>query len=131
MIKPKINTSRIKNSLSQKGVVSLSKIPFRKWLYLSIGVNLTVTALVYIFSKRLPPQLPLFYGLPEGKSQLVSKLLLPVPSFIAIFITFLNSMLCYFIENDFLKKTLIIFSFAVSFFAIITIVKIFFLVGNI
>lgn len=108
-------------------------IPFKNYVSISVSVSLATIAAVVItilFSK-LPPQVPLYYGLPEGEAQLAPALALILPSLVSIATSIVNIMTCFFIEDEFLKKVLILTSIGVTFFATITTIRIILLVGNI
>lgn len=105
------------------------KVPFSKLVYSSIAINALSALVIIYFQKRLPPQVPLFYGLAEGEDQLtqaVYLMLLPITSFTLLGLNIGISML---LKNDLLRKTLIITGFIVSMFSLITLTQIFFLVG--
>jgi uncharacterized membrane protein YkvI len=108
-----------------------ANIPFKGYIQFAFALNILVAALVLIFLKKLPPQIPLFYGMAEGEEQLTRAWTLIIPSFVALFILVVNSLLSSKTNDDFLKKVLIVAGLAATFFATITTIKIFFLVGNI
>ena len=108
----------------------LKKIPFRNLIFLSLIINLAALALVIVLQRNLPPQIPLFYGLPKTKEQLASSTSLIIPSIIAIGVMFLNILISQITKVEFLKKTLIIIGAVCSFLSIITTVKIIFLIGS-
>jgi len=130
---PQISKDKIKKmwkeKLGKKEEV-LPDIPFRDYLSYAIGANIIVIILVLSLRGILPPQIPLFYGLPESTSQLASNWYLPIPSLLSLLIIGVNILLAKNIENDFVKKILISTSIAATFFSLITTVKIIFLVGN-
>ncbi|MFH1602076.1 MAG: hypothetical protein ABIB61_03920 [Candidatus Shapirobacteria bacterium] len=89
-----------------------------------ILIALQILTIVYFFTK-LPPQIPLYFSLPWGESQLTSSfslLLLPLFSLIVLFFNlFLASSL---IENsDFLADFLIIGSLIFSLFSLMAILE--------
>lgn len=117
-------------SNNHKSDVSLvSKPPFLGVFYISIIINTLTIIGVLILSKALPPQIPLFYGLPEGEEQLTSRLGLVTAAFSSLIIVLLNALICTFLKKDFLRKTLIIVGFAVSLLSLITTTEIIILVG--
>lgn len=106
-------------------------LPFRNYILASLGVNLLIISVVLLFRKSiLPPEVPLFYGLPEGQEQLASSSALIFPSIISIFITLLNSTIASFVRDGFLKKSLIVSGIFSVLFPLATILKIIFLVGS-
>lgn len=105
------------------------KLVFLYPILLIVSISILLIAAIIIFvSKKLPPQVPLYYGLPRGEKQLASPLTLILPiSLASLFIT-LNAIIAYFTKSAFLKKVLILGAFFTSLLAIITVVKIIFLV---
>ncbi|MDP3994591.1 MAG: hypothetical protein Q8P91_02075 [bacterium] len=94
----------------------------------SISVLSIVSAL--IAQSFLPPQVPLYYGLPVGEEQLSSSLNLIVPGIVSLLILAVNFTLVKIAKEDFIKKVLAVVALIASFFAIITTFKIIFLVGS-
>ncbi|MEJ2441565.1 MAG: hypothetical protein P8Y06_01440 [Patescibacteria group bacterium] len=86
-----------------------------------------MVVLVQIF---LPPQIPLFYGLPEGEAQLAPSLSLIIPSLVSLVIMITNITISYFLKDEILKKFLITTAIGVSIFSIVTTIKIVLLVGS-
>lgn len=105
------------------------KILFRDYLFAAVIVNLVLILLVLVLARRLPPQIPLFYGLPVSDRQLAPNYLLFIPAVVSILIILLNTSLSFSVKNEFLKKTLIVAAIASVLFPLITIVKIIALVG--
>lgn len=108
-------------------------IPFKNYVYFSLFVIMATIAGVVasIIFRKLPPQVPLYYGLPEGEAQLAPALGLILPSLISLATLIVNTMICLFLEDEFLKKVLILTIIGVTFFTTITTIKIIFLVGSI
>ena len=123
------------NKLSSKEVVKkhtllFKKIPLIRIVYASISLAFINILIVIIVKNNLPPEVPLFYGLVKGPEQLTSSLGLIIPGVISLIITTLTVCLVIFLNNKFLQQTLILSSFAVSVFSIITTIKIILLVGS-
>jgi len=117
------------NSISQAKITQ--DIPYKNILFASFVVNVLTICLVLLFRKsHLPPVVPLYYGLPEGDGQIAPSIYLTIPSIIALGIILINSLITSLLKDDFLKKTLIIASLGTTFFSVITIIKIIFLVGS-
>lgn len=109
----------------------MPQTPFKNYIY-AAGVLDIVTALFVLLMQRvLPPEVPLFYGLPQGEEQLAKPIFLLIPAGLSLLIIFINLFLAKVIKDDFLKKVLAIASLVVAIFAAITTFKIIFLVGNI
>ena len=105
------------------------RVLLKDYIFAAIIVNLVLILLVLVLAKRLPPQVPLFYGLPISEGQLVPNYLLFIPAVVSILIILLNTFLSFSVKNEFLKKTLIVSAIASVLFPLITIVKIISLVG--
>lgn len=105
--------------------------PFVKIIYSTAIFNLVLIAAVLILKGRLPPVVPLFYGLAEGEHQLVTNTQLILPSVLSVSFLVINLVIAYFMEDDFLKKVLILTPVAATLFSAITTIKIFFLVAKI
>jgi hypothetical protein len=103
----------------------------QKTIFITIFINIFCIAVVIIFKKLLPPQLPLFYGLAEGESQLVPTLGLTIPSVVSLCIVTVNALLSLITKNQFLKQILIFTGLATTLLSLITTLKIFILIGNI
>jgi len=97
------------------------------YIYLTLTIlliNVAFVVSILLLSKKLPLQVPLYYGLPRGELQLASPVALVLPLlFSSTFIT-LNSILAYFAKSIFLKKALVIGSLFTSLLSIVTITKI-------
>lgn len=103
----------------------------KQFFLISLSISLGSILLSLLAQPILPPQIPLFYGLPEGEGQLAPALALALPGTFSFFILIVNLAVIKIIKDDFLRKILAVAAFTVSVFAIITTAKIIFLVGNI
>ncbi|KKR28820.1 hypothetical protein A2715_03690 [Candidatus Woesebacteria bacterium RIFCSPHIGHO2_01_FULL_39_32] len=119
----------IKKSALQKKL-SIERVPLKNFVYLSFIISIVGILLIFLLQSKLPPEVPLFYGLPEGEEQLTTSLGLTLPLVGSLIITILNTITVFFLQNSFLQKTLVLVSFAVSFLSFVTIVKITLLVGS-
>lgn len=111
--------------------IEKAKIPFKKQVKIAIPINLTAIFLSVIAFFKLPDEIPLLYGLPEGEQQLLPNWAFAAPNIIAFFIMITNIILANYSKDEYLKKIIIISGFVAIFFALITTLKIFFLVGSI
>jgi hypothetical protein len=103
--------------------------PYKGCVYFSVAVNLASIILIFALKAFLPPVVPLFYGLPSGSEQLVQTLGLILVPMVGLIITITNVVINGFVEDNFLKRILIISSTFISILLTITIIKIIFLVG--
>jgi hypothetical protein len=93
-------------------------------------VNIIVLFGVVVFRSHIPPQIPLFYGLPQGEEQLAQQIFLIMPPVTALLFTLLNLILITTTKDDFLKKVLWGTTIGVTLLATITVYKIVALVGS-
>jgi len=105
-------------------------LPYKKLLLITLIANLASLALALLSQIFLPPQIPLYYGQAEAENIVAPSLALILPSIISLAFLGLNLLLSFVIKDDFLKKVMVISSFAASLFATTTIIKIAFLVGS-
>lgn len=91
-------------------------------------LNVVFLIVIILISKTLPPQVPLYYGLPRGEEQLVSPISMVAPIILSLLFIILNNIIAYFTEILFLKKVLIFGSYFVSLLSIVTVVNIIFLI---
>lgn len=93
---------------------------------LSVGTMVGIT----ILRDAIPPEVPLFYGLPEGEEQIAPQNLFYLPSLLALTFTVINIALATLFDNKYPQRVLIITGFAASIFASITTLQIIRLVGS-
>lgn len=117
-------------SSNPQKLIEVENLPFRPYLVGSLVVNLLMVALTIGLQKFLPPQIPLFYGVAEGESQLAKSIFLFLPNAFALIVLTANIFIASLVEEEFFKKILIMAGIIATFFATITTVKIFLLVGS-
>jgi hypothetical protein len=110
-------------------VAILEKLPLRGYFNASWIINILIILFSLLSLNRLPPQVPVFYGFPQGEAQLTPALGILIPPVSSLVFIFINLLLINTIKDDFIKKTLVIAGLATSIFASITVLKIIFLVG--
>lgn len=103
---------------------NLKNIPFIRVISFFLLLNVISVILIIIFSKYLPPQVPLNYGLPRGERQLTQPTLLILPVLLSSFFILLNSVFSLIIKPSFLKNVLIISGVFVSVLSLITVIRI-------
>ncbi len=117
--------------LGSKKVFNKRNIPFIYPTLTVLLINVVLIIITILISIKLPPQVPLYYGLPRGGRQLASPLALILPlALSSLFIT-LNSVFAYFTKTVFLKNILVIGGFFASLLSTITVIKIIFLTTGI
>ncbi|OGM20674.1 hypothetical protein A2955_04860 [Candidatus Woesebacteria bacterium RIFCSPLOWO2_01_FULL_37_19] len=126
MTKNKVST----HSTLVKESLSFQRTPLVKLLRLSFILSLVNIVVVLLIKNFLPPQIPLYYGLAEGQEQLSGTLGLVVPGILSLSLTSVNTIIMFFVKDNFIKQTLIISSLVVTIFATITTLKIILLVGS-
>lgn len=112
-------------------LIKLNKIPFKGYFRASLILNISVILLGLLVQKLLPPQIPVFYGFPQGEAQLFPPIGILLPSALSLIFILINLFLINVIKDEFIKKTLVIAGLVTAVFAGVTAVKIFFLVGQI
>ena len=95
-----------------------------------LTISLFTCLIALLAQVVLPPQIPLFYGLPVSTEQLSPSLGLLIPGGLVVGINLFNLFLWMKINDKYLKRILLISSYIVSLFVIITTIKIIFLVGS-
>lgn len=127
----KKNKGKFKIKFSAKDrLASVSKLPFLKLIYLSIFLNVFTMLGILLLKKNISPELPLFYGLPEGESQIASNEELIIPSMISLLVILINITISSVLQNEFLKRVLIIVSLIITLLGLTTTLEIFFLIGS-
>ena len=106
------------------------KIPLIKVVYLSIILAFLNLLMPIVVQSKLPPEVPLFYGLAQGAEQLTGSLGPAIPGVISLIIITTNLTLALLIKNKFLQHILVLASFTVSMFSVITSIKIILLIGS-
>lgn len=106
-------------------------IPLKRLLVSSLVISVITIVLGLLAQLILPPQIPLYYGLPQTSEQITPSIFIILPSLLSIIITIINTSFSTKIHDIFLKKTLAFASISVSVLATITTYKIIFLVGSI
>ena len=105
-------------------------VPFKGLVIAGFCMSIVTSVVLLVVQNELPPQVPLFYGLPKSEDQLTTSLGLLVPNLISIAFQIFNILLSLFMKDDFLKKTLIVASFATAIFASITTLRVMLLVTS-
>lgn len=108
----------------------IAKLPFKKLLIIAVLTNIGVVVLYLVFKNRIPPLVPLFYGMPESTDQLAARYLIILPCLISLTVIAVNSVAAIIIKSDFIKKILAAASLFTTALSVITILEIAFLVGN-
>ncbi len=96
----------------------------------SFLINISLIGLVFAIKNFIPPEVPFFYGLPEGESQLAPWWFLTIPAFLAITFTGINFFICRKNPNDFIKQISTYMLIPINFLSVIAIIRIILLVGS-
>jgi uncharacterized membrane protein len=105
--------------------------PLKKLFITTLILNLVVGALSLLIQPLLPPQIPIYYGMAEAEHIIAAPWTLVLPSLCSLGILGVNFFLGLAVEDEFIKKTLVLSSLTASFFATIATFKIALLVGSI
>ena len=111
--------------------IKLEKIPLREFFNISWILNTLTIFFSLFFLNKLPPQIPVFYGLPQGEAQLSTSLGILIPPTVSLVFIFINLLLVSILKDELIKKTLVVTGLATSIFAVIATFKIIFLIGQI
>ena len=128
-MKVKKSTSNIKlliNNIKQEEAKCDMKIYVGSFL-----LNFLLISATILSKNSLPPEVPLFYGLPEGEKQVVKWWFLVIPSIAAISFTAINLLICKRSKDNLIKKLSTYILIPINFFSFIAIIKIIILVGRI
>lgn len=107
------------------------KLPLKNLFIFSFISSLMFLVISLVSNLILPPQIPIFYGLPKTTEQLGKSIYIILPSLVSILITIINAVLAINIESQHQKRILAFSSLLVSILAIVTTYKIIALVGSI
>src|SRR3989344_7212854 len=102
----------------------VSRLPLKYLLSVSLIVNIAAITLILTLNDKLPPQIPLFYGLAESEDQLANSSYLILPNLCALIIIIANSVIAVFLKDGLSKKALIIAGVTATALATITVFKI-------
>ncbi len=108
---------------------SPNNIPLARIIYATVIVNIANIALIVLLQKRLPPEIPLFYGLAKGEGQVAASTELIIPPVLSLSITFVNIAITSLIKNSFLRQALVATILVVTLFSLVATLKILLLVG--
>ena len=112
-------------------LIKLEKLPLKEYFKAAWILDVITIIFGLLIQKLLPPQIPVFYGFPQGEVQLSPPIGILIPSALSLVFILINLFIIRVVKDEFIKKTLIIAGLATAIFAGITVVKIFFLVGQI
>ncbi len=121
------NKSKLKSPRPMMGLkkgFNKRNIPYIYPILIVLFINILLMITTALISKKLPPQVPLYYGFPRGEQQLGSPTALILPLAISSLFIAINSIFAYFTKPVFLKNTLVIGGFFASLLSAITIIKI-------
>lgn len=131
MVNPRIRKRlKVVSGYAKTSRVVSSRTPFVKATLIAFLVNFSTVILNLTLKGRLPPEVPLFYGAAEGQEQIAASSLLIIPPIVSSLFIAVNIFLSYFLEDEFLKKALILAAISTSLLAATTTIKIIFLVGS-
>lgn len=105
--------------------------PLKSLFTVSFIVNLAIILIGLVSTFILPPEIPLFFGLPKNNSQLASNYMIIIPSLASTVMIFFNFLIALKINGQYLKKALAFTSILITMLNIIATFKIIFLVGSI
>lgn len=107
-----------------------SALPLKSLFVTSVVINLILIISGLLAKFILPPEIPLFYGLPKNEDQLAPAIFVILPAVIAILTTVANIVVSLSIDSLYLKRTMAFTSISVTILSLIATYKIIFLVGS-
>lgn len=110
--------------------IKKSGIPLKSLFTISIIINVVIALVGLTSTFILPPEIPLFYGMPKNDSQLVPSFMIILPSLITLILTIFNLILAIKLNGQYIKKALAFTSISLTLLNIIATLKIIFLVGS-
>lgn len=122
------------NNISYKQIKlgpKFEKLPLKKLFVYSFIINIIVIILGLLSIYILPPEIPLFYGLPRTSEQLAPSFLIILPATVSFLLTLFNVFLSINVNELYLKKALSFTSIFISILSLIGTFKIIFLIGSI
>lgn len=123
-------STKIKNiGKSVKLNPEFEKLPLKKLFVSSFFISVFAIIFGLLSQFILPPEIPLYYGLPQTTEQLAPSIFIILPSLISIAITVLNAVFSIKSHDNYLKRALAFASISIAILSIITTTKIVFLVG--
>lgn len=106
-------------------------VPLKPLFTASVAINLLFIVLSILSIFILPPEIPLFYGMPKSNEQVAPSFMIITPSLAAFLFTVVNFVVSTKLNQQYLKKTLAFASIAATILSSIATYKIIFLVGSI
>jgi len=91
-------------------------------------VNVILILAVLLLMNRLPPVVPLFYGLPYGEEQLASKWSLIIPPIVALAFLGVNVFVTRTTKDDFIRQILTGLTVVTTALSTITVIRIILLI---
>ncbi|WKZ25323.1 MAG: hypothetical protein QY322_02935 [bacterium] len=107
-----------------------TSVPLKSLFVTSFIVNCVFILISLVSTVILPPEIPLFFGLPKSTSQLAANYMILVPSLISTFLVTANFIIALKVSGQYIKKILAFTSVSVTILNVIATSKIVFLVGS-
>ncbi len=105
------------------------KLPLKNVYFFSLFFSAIIFIISLVSQFILPPQIPLYFGLPQTSDQLASSFMIIVPSLSSILIIIINILIAINLNDNYIKKTLAFGSISVFILSAITTIKIILLVS--
>lgn len=125
-----LNFKKVKLPNEIKVDPRFEKLPLKNLFVFSFLSSLLFLFLSSISIFILPPEIPIFYGLPKTSDQLGRSFYILLPSLVSISIVIVNSLVAIKIESQHQKRALAFTTLLVSILSMITTYKIVSLVGS-
>lgn len=109
--------------------ISVRLVSHKKSVVTIFVVNVTMILTVFLFSRYLPPEVPLFFGKPSGASQLVSSSSLVIPPLLVIGLTAMCTGISQLLKDEFIDNMIVGILTVVTLLSTLAIVNIYHLVA--
>jgi hypothetical protein len=110
----------------KRGVLDASQAVF----VVCLIINIFVILFVFAESGHIPPVVPLFYGEPQGDEQLAQRTFLAIPALVSSLFIFVDFFIIKLSKDEFVKNIFLGVIITTTALSIISVFKIFFLVGS-
>ncbi len=124
-----INKIRIPKNINVNS--EIEKLPLKYLFITSVFLSLIFLILSMLSIFILPPEIPIFYGLPKTNEQLSKSTYIVLPSIISLSLILINIIIAIKVDSLYLKKVLAFASILLAILNIIATSEIITLVGSI
>lgn len=103
--------------------------PLGKTIWIGLGPLLAAGALVGLFWRTLPPEVPIFYSRPWGQDQLGPPSFLFMPLLLSLVFMVANLWIAKILDKSFIKQALLLGAITVAILSSVSVIRIIFLIS--